>query len=211
MNDYLLLNRVTHTFTIKESLLLPFMVIPLLAYRFSSYKDRLKKDVDRFWSVHYGCLPINYDVGIVRELANCVEFRNLFFYRCGKIRRIFSHLSLFFLKKQQLLSFGVARENLGGGLFIQHGYCTVITAQRIGENFWVNQNVTIAYSGNGTPVIGDNVHVASGANVVGGISVGNKVTIGAGTTVVRDIPDNTLVVSQAPRYIDKKTKVMHKE
>ena len=102
-------------------------------------------------------------------------------------------------KQQKIKVFGRS----GGGIFIQHGYCTVITAQSIGDNFWVNQNVTIAFSGNGIPVIGDNVHIASDANVVGGIHIGNNVTIGAGTTVVRDVPDNTLVVSQKPRYIDK--------
>lgn len=203
MTDYLQLKRESYSLTLKEWCLLPFMLVPLLAYRKSSYRDRLEKDVDRFWSVHYGCLPANYDQAIVRELVNCIEFRNLFFFRCGRIGRILSHISLFFFKKQQLLCFGVDRDRLGGGIFIQHGYCTVITAQSIGDNFWVNQNVTIAYSSNGIPVIGDNVHIASDANVVGGVHIGNNVTIGAGTTVVRDVPDNTLVVSQKPRYIDK--------
>lgn len=191
--------------TVKELFLTPFMICPLLAYKTSTYKDRIEKDVDRFWAVHYGRKPDNYRIGIIRELANCVEFRNLFFYRCGSIGRKLSHISLFFLKTQQLLFFGVDRSRLGGGMFIQHGYCTVITAQSIGENFWVNQNVTIAYSHRGIPIIGDNVHIASDANVVGGIKIGNNVTIGAGTTVVRDVPDNTLVVSQKARYIPKGT------
>lgn len=190
--------------TVKEIILCPFMIIPLMAYKTSTYKDRIEKDVDRFWSVHYGCKPSNYTIGIIRELANCIEFRNLFFYRCGSIGRKLSHISLCFLKTQQLLFFGVDRSRLGGGMFIQHGYCTVITAQSIGENFWVNQNVTIAYSGNGSPIIGNNVHIASNANVVGGIRLGDNVTIGAGTTVVRDVPENMLVVSQKARYIPKK-------
>lgn len=189
--------------TLKEILLCPFMLIPLLAYRTSTYKKRIEKDVDRFWCVHYGYKPTNYYLGIIRELSNCVEYRNLFFYRCGRIGRVLSHLSLFFLKTQTLLAFGVPRDKFGGGCFIQHGYCTVIVADKVGENFWVNQNVTIAYSGNGRPIIGDNVHVASDANVVGKILIGNNVTIGAGTTVVRDVPDDTLVVSQKPRYISK--------
>lgn len=191
--------------TVKELFLTPFMICPLLAYKTSTYKDRIEKDVDRFWTVHYGRKPSNYAIGIIRELANCIEFRNLFFYRCGRVGRILSHLSLFFLPTQKLLFFGVDRSRFMGGAFIQHGYCTVITAESIGENFWVNQNVTIAYSGKGTPIIGDNVHIASDANVVGGIKIGNNVTIGAGTTVVRDVPDNTLVVSQKPRYIPKES------
>ena len=182
--------------TFREIIQLPFMLIPLMAYRTSTYKDRIEMDVDRFWSVHYGKKPSSYTIGIIRELVNCIEFRNLFFFRCGSIGRKLAHISLFYLPTQKLLSFGVSREKLGGGVFIQHGYCTVITAQRIGKNFWVNQNVTIAYSGNGCPIMSD-------ANVVGNITIGNNVTIGAGTTVVRDVPDDTLVVSQKPRYIPK--------
>ena len=101
--------------TVKEILLCPFMIIPLIAYRTSSYKDRIEKDVDRFWTVHYGLKPDNYRIGIIRELANCTEFRNLFFYRCGSIGRKLSHISLFFLKTQKLLFFGVDRSKLGGG------------------------------------------------------------------------------------------------
>lgn len=160
-------------------------------------------DIIRFWSVHYGRKPKSLVYGMIKELFNCVEFRNLFYYRCGPMGRILSHISLFYLPKQKLLFFGVPQDKLGGGIFIQHGYSTVITAESIGENFWVNQNVTIAFSGDGCPVIGDNVHIASAANVVGKIIIGDNVTIGAGTTVVRDVPDNTLVVSQKPRYIPK--------
>ena len=114
MKDSLLQTRVAFSLTLKEWCLMPFMLVPLLAYRRSSYRDRLEKDVDRFWSVHYGCLPVNYDKAIVRELVNCIEFRNLFFFRCGRIGRILSYISLFFFRKQLLLSFGVARERLGG-------------------------------------------------------------------------------------------------
>lgn len=183
--------------------MLPTMIFPILAYKTSTYRDRIDMDVVRFWKVHYGKEPSSIIRGIIVELYNCVEFRNLFFYRCGSIGRKLAHLSLFYLPTQKLLSFGVSREKFGGGVFIQHGYCTVITAQRVGENFWVNQNVTIAYDKDGCPSIGDNVRIASDANVIGNITIGNNVTIGAGTTVVKDVPDNTLVVSQPARYIDK--------
>ena len=187
-------------------LLLPTMIIPVLAYMTSSYKDRLAKDVLRFWDVHYKRAPKNIIYGMVLELFNCIEFRNLFFYRCGSIGRKLSRISLFYLPTQKLLFFGVDRSKFLGGVFIQHGYCTVITAQSIGENFWVNQNVTIAFGSDGCPVIGNNCHIASGAIVAGNITLEDNVTIGAGTTVVRSVPANTLVVSQKPRYIDKLTR-----
>lgn len=103
--------------TIKEILLLPFMVIPVMAYKSSSYRDRLEMDINRFWTVHYGYRPSNYIYGLIKELVNCTEFRNVFLYRCGVIGRVLSHVSLFFLKKQVLLSFGVPRAKMGGGDF----------------------------------------------------------------------------------------------
>lgn len=69
--------------TLKEIILCPFMIIPLIAYKTSSFRDRLEKDIDKFWIVHFGLKPKNYYIGIVRELINCIEFRNLFFFRCG--------------------------------------------------------------------------------------------------------------------------------
>ena len=191
---------------LKEILLLPFMIIPLLAYRKSTYRDRLEMDVDRFWQIHYGKKPKNYDLGIIRELTYCVEFRNLFYFRLGRIGRILSQCSLFFLKKMLLLRFGIERKNLGGGLFIQHGFNSGITAERIGENCWINQNVTMGWEKDGKPTIGNNVRLAISCIVIGKIHIGDNVTIGAGTTVVRDVPDNTLVVSQKPRYIPKTLK-----
>lgn len=187
-------------------LLLPTMIIPVWAYMTSTYKDRLAKDVLRFWNVHYKRAPKNIVCGMVMELFSCIEFRNLFFYRCGSIGRKLSHISLFYLPTQKLLFFGVDRSKFGGGVFIQHGYNTVITAQSIGENFWVNQNVTIAWGSDGCPIIGNNCHIASGAIVAGNITLGDNVTIGAGTAVVRSVPANTLVVNQKPRYIDKITR-----
>lgn len=199
-------NRNKVNLSVKELLLTPFMIIPLLAYRKSTYRDRLEKDVDRFWSIHFGHLPDSYDKGIIRELVKCPEFRNLFYFRLGRIGRILSRLSLFFLPKMLLLRFGIRREDLGGGLFIQHGFNTGITAEKIGENCWLNQNVTMGWEKDGKPTLGNNVRLATYSIVLGKIHIGDNVTIGAGTTVVRDVPANTLVVSQKPRYIPKENK-----
>jgi maltose O-acetyltransferase len=54
--------------------------------------------------------------------------------------------------------------------------------------------------------IGDNVWIASGAILVGGVTVGSNAVIGAGSVVTRDVPDYAVavgvpahVVRQAPR------------
>lgn len=84
------------------------------------------------------------------------------------------------------------------GIFIAH-------AAKIGKNCLILQNVTIGSSKNEAPIIGDNCVIGAGAIIVGGIRVGNNCNIGANCTVFKDVPDNTTVVTQAPRYIENRT------
>jgi serine O-acetyltransferase len=85
----------------------------------------------------------------------------------------------------------------------------VSNSARIGENCVIFQQVTIGSNtladskGAGAPIIGDNCYIGAGAKVIGGIVVGNNVRIGANCAVFRDIPDNSLVVSQEPVVIHK--------
>jgi serine O-acetyltransferase len=43
-------------------------------------------------------------------------------------------------------------------------------------------------------VIGDNVDIGSGATLLGRITVGDNVLIGANAVVVRDVPSNSVAV-----------------
>jgi serine O-acetyltransferase len=88
---------------------------------------------------------------------------------------------------------------LGSGLFIDHGMGVVIgeTAE-VGRNVSILQGVTLG----GTslkrekrhPTIGDNVMIGAGAKVIGGFTVGAGSRIGAGSVVVREVPENCVVV-----------------
>ncbi len=80
------------------------------------------------------------------------------------------------------------------GTFISH------TAE-IGANCVIMQNVTIGSSKKQAPKIGDNCIIGAGAIIVGGVTIGNNVHIGAGCTVAKDIPDDCTVVSASPRII----------
>jgi len=57
-------------------------------------------------------------------------------------------------------------------------------------------SIGAAYGGNypGVPKIGDNVYIAPGAKLIGGITIGNNVAIGANSVVTKSIPDNAVVV-----------------
>lgn len=112
------------------------------------------------------------------------EFRNLFIYR-NTHRRIYRYWIALWYRPMDTLFIETAE--IGGGLFIQHGFATMIAAKSIGENCWINQQVTIGYTGNGCPVIGNDVMITCGAKVLGDISVGDGSVIGANAVVVKDV------------------------
>ena len=119
------------------------------------------------------------------------EFRNLFIYR-NRFRR--AYRTWFKIWYRPMDTLYLWSKEIGGGLFIQHGFATMISAEKIGENCWINQQVTIGYSGKGrAPVIGDNVMVTCGAKVLGPITVGDNAVIGANAVVIRDVEPDTVV------------------
>jgi serine O-acetyltransferase len=120
------------------------------------------------------------------------EFRNLFYYRLGW----FSRTLYFFCRPMSTLY--IRTKSIGPGLFIQHGFATIISAEKIGRNCWINQQVTIGYSNDtDCPVIGDNVAIYAGAKIVGKVKIGNNSVIGANTVVTKDVPDNCVVVGRS--------------
>ena len=73
----------------------------------------------------------------------------------------------------------------------------------IGEECWIYQNVTIGEVNRKAPVIGNNCLIGAGAILLGDIKIGNHVRIGAGAVVNTDVPDNSTVVAQAVRIIER--------
>jgi len=95
---------------------------------------------------------------------------------------------------------------IGKGLFIDHGMGIVIgeTAE-IGRDCVLYQNVTLGgtgkHKGKRHPTVGDNVMIGTAATLLGPITVGNNVKIGAETFIInRDVPDDATVVG-APGVI----------
>ena len=92
--------------------------------------------------------------------------------------------------------------NIGPGLCIMHFGPTVVAKYLIaGEHLTLLHGVTIAPSTNGSPQIGNNVAIGTGAVVVGGVHIGDNVNITAGSVVTKDIPDNCVAVGIPARPI----------
>lgn len=87
-----------------------------------------------------------------------------------------------------------------------HGDSTFVSAVKIGENCWINQQVVIGYSNEtDCPSIGNNVTIYAGAKVFGKVRVGDNATIGANSVVIQDVPANVTVMGVPARVISGNT------
>ena len=88
---------------------------------------------------------------------------------------------------------------IGKNFFIDHGTGIVIGETTIiGNNVTIFHGVTLGGISNTQtkrhPSIKDNVVIGCGAKVLGNITIGENVKIGANAVVVKDVPSNTTVV-----------------
>lgn len=60
---------------------------------------------------------------------------------------------------------------------------------------------TVGYSKTGKVHIGDDVFIGWGSIILPNTTIGNRVVIGAGTVVAKDIPDNSVVVGNPCRIL----------
>ena len=186
---------------IRIILWLPFSWLLWIMYVTCKDQKKLLLDLAQFRKVHYGM--VNDSLGfwkVYKEFIAFAEFRSVFWFRCGRYSKLVSWI---FPKPELKLSFDCRSKNVGGGIFIQHGYCTDISVRSIGENCWINQRVTFGYQGQYCPIVGNNVRVGVGAIIIGDVTIGDNVNIGAGAVVVKDVPSNTTVVGQPIRYISR--------
>lgn len=94
---------------------------------------------------------------------------------------------------------------IGGGTKFGYGGIGVVIHTRavIGRNCIIGQNTTIGGRSHHyeVPKIGDNVEICAGARVLGPITIGNNVIIGANAVVIKDVPDNAVVAGVPSRII----------
>lgn len=97
---------------------------------------------------------------------------------------------------------------IGGGIILPHPYGIIIGGEsKIGENCHIGQHVTIGGNmnkqkeGQTQPIIGNNCFICANSVVVGPITIGDNVIIGAGSVVVCDIPSNVVAADNPCRII----------
>ncbi|NLD19995.1 MAG: serine O-acetyltransferase [Clostridiales bacterium] len=88
---------------------------------------------------------------------------------------------------------------IGRRCVIDHGMAIIIgETSEIGDDVTIYQGVTLGGTGKDTgkrhPTIGNRVVISTGAKVLGPFKVGDDVKIGAGSVVLKEVPDGCTVV-----------------
>ena len=157
----------------------------------------------------------------------CNEFNNAKFENFEKINneisKLFKSYKSLFLTQNVYIKNG--NNSSVGEIFYTNYNCMLIDSSSFsaGNNVFFAPNCVInsniveydetkeEFSIVSKPIkIGNNVWIASNVYLKGGISIGNNSTIGAGSVVISDIPENCLVLGN-PAKIFRKFDIIHKE
>lgn len=161
---------------------------------FSKQKQLIQEDIARWNEID------QVDLGLFESLNWYLtykkEFRNLLQHRFKNPARSFSCFIHFFIARllwNPLETLYIYTEDIGGGLYIQHGFSTMITAEKIGKNCRIYQQVTIGFKEQYRPILEDNVSVTCGAKVLGNVTMHSGSLAAAGAVVLKDVPENAIV------------------
>ncbi len=141
------------------------------------------------------CYP-GFHALVCHRLAHWLHLRHI-----PLIPRLISHLARLFTGVE--IHPGAV---IGKGVCIDHGMGVVIGETAIvGDYCLIYQGVTLGGTGKEIgkrhPTLGSHVVVGAGAKVLGNIYVGDRVRIGAGAVVLRDVPSSCTVVGIPGRTI----------
>ncbi|MBU0985224.1 MAG: serine O-acetyltransferase [candidate division Zixibacteria bacterium] len=106
---------------------------------------------------------------------------------------------------------------IGPGFFVDHGMGVVIGETTIiGKNCVIFHNVTLGgtgkHDGKRHPTLGDNVYIGTGATLLGPLTVGDNVMIGANSFIVMcDVPSNVTVAGTPARIIKENGERCHRD
>lgn len=142
-------------------------------------------------------------------------FHAIFFYRIA--HALHTRKFYFFARLlSQLTRFFTGIEihpgaTIGKRLFIDHGMGIVIgETAMIGDDCTIYHGVTLGGTGKDKikrhPTLKNNVVIGCGSKVLGNITIGNYVKIGANSVVLKDVEDECTVVGIPAKKVEEKKK-----
>jgi len=111
-----------------------------------------------------------------------------------QVRRIYKPIYYFVVDVVMGISLPLDAR-IGGGFILRHGQGVVISwMSSFGDGCEVHQHVTLGEKNGASPQLGNNVMVGASAILLGGITIGDGASIGAGAIVTKDVPSGGTAV-----------------
>lgn len=136
----------------------------------------------------------------VEYAKNCLYKKGI----CGKLIYVLRQWRYHRLEERYDIAIGL--NMVGYGFRIPHivGGGIIINCNSMGNYCGANVGVVVGnnHAWNDRPIIGDYVGLTTGCKVIGGVHIGNHVTVAPNSVVIKDVPDNC-VVSGVPAKIIK--------
>lgn len=176
------------------SLLNYFFYFPLLV-RFWTAEEKQTIIKDLYGSVISEKPTVNSD--FIHKIASDNYFRTIFYFRTIGF---FTNILRLLYPKEKYFIIDI-NTKIGGGIKAAHPYGTILNAESIGTNLYVNHLVTVGEKDGKKPILGNNVQLHANCTIVGNVRIGNNVIIGAGTVVTKDVPDGSIVVGAKMRFL----------
>lgn len=167
----------------------------ILFYFFCAKREEIKQDIEGISHQIKIKLPIFWSFLFL--IHNNRYFRNVFYYRIGPV----ASLLISWWRPGDKYFIISNTSDIAGGLIYAHPYSTVIFAEKIGKNFNFRHLTTLGATEKGKPIIGNNVALGACVTIIGNVKIGDNVVIGAGSVVVKDVPDNCVVAGNPAKII----------
>lgn len=162
-------------------------------------KENYKVNSKQVLASYFGCSERGTIWRFQKALRKCEYYLNTNKKMRFKFKRI--KLSRMSIK----LGFNIPLNCFDVGLSIGHvGSILINGSVKVGKNCRIHINTAlVATSGNeAAPKLGDNCFIGVGATLIGDITIGNDVIIGAGSVVTKSFDNNCTIAGNPARKIN---------
>lgn len=159
--------------------------------------EYIKSDLYRYYGK---CNLKTFIYGYIKN--KCFRFTT--YLRMCNGKGIIKYIGLFFWILNRNKSIQIHyKTKIGYGFYIGH-YAPIFINKNviIGNNCNISQCCTIGSNIDKAALIGDNVYIGPNVCIIDDVKIGNNVTIGAGSIVTKDIPDNATAVGNYAKVIN---------
>lgn len=144
----------------------------------------------------------------IKHLLRNRSFKYSFWLRLTRHKNLFIRLLAIIIHKRLTDKYLIhipRQTQIGYGLYIGHPMCIVVNSSaKIGNNVNLSQFTTIGSNYDNAAIIGDNVYIGPNVNIIENVIIGDNSSIGAGSVVTKNIPENATVAGVPAKILSYK-------